>query len=215
MADTTDRRPSLSNALLENDMLFKVLIVGDSGVGKSCLLIRYTDDAFSDCHIATIGVDFKIQTIQMDGKLIKLNMWDTAGQERFRTITQAFYRGTHGVILVFDLTDMDTFTRLPTWLSEIERYTQQKVAMMLVGNKADLKDKRVVDFDVAQDYANKLAIPYLETSAKLSTNVEQAFLTMTAEMKNRVDAGQLIQNSYNPPLRSGSSITGKWYDCAC
>lgn len=175
--------------LLDNDLLFKMLIIGDAGVGKSCLLLRYADNEFSECYISTIGVDFKIRTVEMDGKVIKLNMWDTAGQERFKTITATFYRGAHGVILVFDLTDMESFQNLSGWFKEIDKYGGNRVAKLLVGNKSDMKDKRVVSYEMAQEFANQMGVPYLETSAKTATNVEQAFMTMTAEMKKVFDTG--------------------------
>lgn len=173
--------------LLENDLLFKMLIIGDSGVGKSCLLLRYADNEFSEYYISTIGVDFKIRTIEMDKKIIKLNMWDTAGQDRFKTITSTFYRGAHGVMIVFDVTDMESFQNVRGWLNEIDKYGGVHVAKLLVGNKADLTNKRVVTFEMAQEFANRMGMSYLETSAKTASNVEPAFLTMTAEMKKKSD----------------------------
>lgn len=170
----------------EYDYLFKLLLIGDSGVGKSCLLLRFADDTYTESYISTIGVDFKIRTIELDGKTIKLQIWDTAGQERFRTITSSYYRGAHGIIVVYDCTDEESFTNVKTWLEEINRYACENVNKLLVGNKVDLSAKKVVDFTVAKSYADELGIPFLETSAKNATNVEQAFLTMAAEIKNRV-----------------------------
>jgi len=170
----------------EYDYLFKLLLIGDSGVGKSCLLLRFADDTYTESYISTIGVDFKIRTIELDGKTIKLQIWDTAGQERFRTITSSYYRGAHGIIVVYDITDAQTFTNVKQWLGEIERYACENVNKLLVGNKSDLKDKRKVNEDTAKDFADTLGIPFLETSAKCSTNVEQAFITMATEIKNRM-----------------------------
>ncbi|XP_052274910.1 uncharacterized protein LOC127874563 isoform X1 [Dreissena polymorpha] len=187
MADTLDVG-TYDHSLLDNDLLFKMLIIGDSGVGKSCLLLRYADDEFSDCYISTIGVDFKIRTIEMDGKVIKLNMWDTAGQDRFKTITSTFYRGAHGVILVFDLTDMESFHHIKQWMGEIDKFGGGHVAKMLVGNKSDLKNKRVVSTDMAQNYAEELGIPYIETSAKSSENVDNAFKKIISDIKNSQQA---------------------------
>jgi len=172
----------------EYDYLFKLLLIGDSGVGKSCLLLRFADDTYTESYISTIGVDFKIRTIELDGKTIKLQIWDTAGQERFRTITSSYYRGAHGIIVVYDITDAPTFTNVKQWLGEIERYACENVNKLLVGNKSDLKDKRKVDEATAKDFADSLGIPFLETSAKCSTNVEQAFITMATEIKNRMAA---------------------------
>jgi len=170
----------------EYDYLFKLLLIGDSGVGKSCLLLRFADDTYTDSYISTIGVDFKIRTIELDGKTIKLQIWDTAGQERFRTITSSYYRGAHGIIVVYDITDQESFNNVKQWLQEIERYACDNVSKLLVGNKCDLTAKRAVAHDTAKAYADQLGIPFLETSAKSATNVEQAFLTMAAEIKNRM-----------------------------
>merc|ERR1712199_129095 len=126
------------------DFLFKLLLIGDSGVGKSCLLLRFADDTYQESHISTIGVDFKIRTIQLEGKTIKLQIWDTAGQERFRTITSSYYRGAHGIIVVYDITDEESFNNVKTWLEEILRYACEGVNKLMVGNKCDLASKRVV-----------------------------------------------------------------------
>jgi len=170
----------------EYDYLFKLLLIGDSGVGKSCLLLRFADDTYTESYISTIGVDFKIRTIELEGKTVKLQIWDTAGQERFRTITSSYYRGAHGIIVVYDVTDMDTFTNVKQWLQEIDRYASEGVNKLLVGNKSDLTSKKVVEYSAAKDFADQLAIPFLETSAKNSTNVEQAFLTMAKQIKDRM-----------------------------
>jgi len=170
----------------EHDYLFKLLLIGDSGVGKSCLLLRFADDTYTESYISTIGVDFKIRTIELDGKTIKLQIWDTAGQERFRTITSSYYRGAHGIIVVYDVTDQESFNNVKQWLQEIDRYACENVNKLLVGNKCDLTNKKVVDYTSAKEYADQLGIPFLETSAKNATNVEQAFMTMAAEIKNRV-----------------------------
>ncbi|OWR53800.1 ras-related protein Rab-1A [Danaus plexippus] len=170
----------------EYDYLFKLLLIGDSGVGKSCLLLRFADDTYTESYISTIGVDFKIRTLDLDGKTIKLQIWDTAGQERFRTITSSYYRGAHGIIIVYDCTDQDSFSNVKQWLEEIDRYACDSVNKLLVGNKCDLTTKKAVDYTTAKQYAEQLGIPFLETSAKNSTNVEQAFMTMAAEIKARV-----------------------------
>lgn len=170
----------------EYDYLFKLLLIGDSGVGKSCLLLRFADDTYTESYISTIGVDFKIRTIELEGKTIKLQIWDTAGQERFRTITSSYYRGAHGIIVAYDVTDQESFNNVKQWLQEIDRYACENVNKLLVGNKSDLTTKKVVDYTTAKEFADQLNIPFLETSAKNATNVEQAFMTMAAEIKNRM-----------------------------
>jgi len=168
------------------DYLFKLLLIGDSGVGKSSLLLRFADDTYTESYISTIGVDFKIRTVDIEGKTVKLQIWDTAGQERFRTITSSYYRGAHGIIVVYDVTDEDSFSNVKQWLNEIDRYANENVNKLLVGNKSDLVSKKKVDFETATAFANEIGIPFLETSAKTSTNVEQAFVTMAQEIKQRV-----------------------------
>nr|GMC80701.1 GTP-binding protein YPTM2 [Ipomoea batatas] len=168
-----------------SDYLFKLLLIGDSGVGKSCLLLRFADDSYLESYISTIGVDFKIRTVEQDGKTIKLQIWDTAGQERFRTITSSYYRGAHGIIVVYDVTDQESFNNVKQWLSEIDRYASENVNKLLVGNKCDLTAQKVVSYETAKAFADEIGIPFMETSAKNATNVEQAFMAMAATIKDR------------------------------
>ncbi|KAK2982195.1 hypothetical protein RJ640_024940 [Escallonia rubra] len=181
-----------------SDYLFKLLLIGDSSVGKSCLLLRFADDSYVDSYISTIGVDFKIRTVEQDGKTVKLQIWDTAGQERFRTITSSYYRGAHGIIIVYDVTEMESFNNVKQWLSEIDRYANDSVCKLLVGNKCDLVENKVVDTEMAKAFADELGIPFLETSAKDSINVEQAFLTMAGEIKKKMG---------NQPAANKKSVT--------
>jgi len=167
----------------EYDFLFKLLIIGDSGVGKSCLLLRFSDDIFTDSFISTIGVDFKIKTVDIEGVKIKLQIWDTAGQERFRTITSSYYRGAHGIIVVYDVTDQKSFDNITKWLKEIDTFAGGAVQKLLVGNKCDLVNERTITMEQGKALAEGLKIPFVETSAKSSTNVEQAFLMMAKDIK--------------------------------
>jgi len=189
----------------EYDYLFKLLLIGDSGVGKSCLLLRFADDTYTESYISTIGVDFKIRTIQLDGKTIKLQIWDTAGQERFRTITSSYYRGAHGIIVVYDTTEAETFNNVKQWLHEIDRYATEGVNKLLVGNKSDLTTKKQVETQTAKEFAESLAIPFLETSAKNATNVEQAFMTMASEIKNRMATAPTAKLGNQTTLPMGKS----------
>lgn len=170
------------------DYLFKLVLIGDSGVGKSCLLLRFADDNFTDSYISTIGVDFRFRTVTIDKKTVKLQIWDTAGQERFRTITSAYYRGADGIIMVYDVTSSDSFEHVEEWLSEVDRYANENTAKLLVGNKADLIEEKQVTEETAQTFAETLGISFIETSAKTATNVDTAFLTMAKELINNRDA---------------------------
>lgn len=198
----------------EYDYLFKLLLIGDSGVGKSCLLLRFADKTYTDSYISTIGVDFKIRTIELEGKTIKLQIWDTAGQERFRTITSSYYRGAHGIIVVYDVTDKETFDHVKQWLNEIERYASAEVQKLLVGNKCDLVSKKDVPTETAQAFAEKIEIPFLETSAKAATRVEEAFLLMATEIKNTI----AVQTTASSPQtvnfsKGGTSVENKGGCC--
>ncbi|KAG7222635.1 hypothetical protein INR49_026244 [Caranx melampygus] len=126
------------------DLLFKLLLIGDSGVGKTCVLFRFSDDAFNTTFISTIGIDFKIKTVELQGKKIKLQIWDTAGQERFHTITTSYYRGAMGIMLVYDITNAKSFENISKWLRNIDEHANEDVERMLLGNKCDMEDKRVV-----------------------------------------------------------------------
>ncbi|KAF3637397.1 hypothetical protein FXO37_24937 [Capsicum annuum] len=183
------------------DYLFKLLLIGDSGVGKSCLLLRFADDSYLESYISTIGVDFKIRTVEQDGKTIKLQIWDTAGQERFRTITSSYYRGAHGIIVVYDVTDQESFNNVKQWLNEIDRYASDSVNKLLVGNKCDLTAQKVVATETAQAFADEIGIPFMETSAKSATNVEQAFMAMSASIKNRMAANPAANNARPPTVQ--------------
>eukprot|EP00794_Sanderia_malayensis_P009561 gene9561-10549_t len=168
------------------DYLFKILLVGDSGVGKSSLLLRFADDTFCESYISTIGVDFKIKTVHLDDKVVKLQIWDSAGQERFRTLTTTYYRGAHGIIIVYDVTDRNTFINCGAWLSEIERHACEGVLKMIVGNKCDKHDEREVDREAAVSFSEKLGFTFLEASAKDDVNVNRLFMSMAAELKEKL-----------------------------
>ncbi|XP_049280388.1 ras-related protein Rab-35 [Anopheles maculipalpis] len=178
----------------EYDHLFKLLIIGDSGVGKSSLLIRFSDNTFSGSYITTIGVDFKIRTVVINGERVKLQIWDTAGQERFRTITNTYYRGTHGVIVVYDVTNGESFGNVKRWLQEIESNCDI-VNKVLVGNKNDDPTRKVVTTEDAERFANQMEIKLFETSAKDNINVEEMFLAITEQVLRHKKQTQKQQQS--------------------
>mmetsp|Transcript_38804 Transcript_38804/g.122296 ORF Transcript_38804/g.122296 Transcript_38804/m.122296 type:complete len:227 (-) Transcript_38804:135-815(-) len=157
------------------DYLVKLLLIGDSGVGKSCLLLRFSDDSFTTSFITTIGIDFKIRTIEQEGKRLKLQIWDTAGQERFRTITTAYYRGAMGILLVYDVTDEQSFNNIRNWMRQIQQHASDNVNKILIGNKCDMLDKKVIETARGQALADEFGIKFFETSAKNNINVEKAF----------------------------------------
>jgi Ras-related protein Rab-1A len=189
----------------EYDYLFKILLIGDSGVGKSCILLRFADDVFSESHISTIGVDFKIRTVEIHNKVAKLQIWDTAGQERFRTITSSYYRGAHAMMIVYDVSDLQSFHNVKNWLQECDRYAQENVIKILVGNKCD-SPKRQVTYDMGKEFADSLGIQFVETSAKNGVNVEKAFMIVT-EMLYGVMRTKVV-----PQPRPGVTFPGKQID---
>jgi len=168
------------------DFLIKLLLIGDSAVGKSCLLLRFCDDAWTPSFITTIGIDFKIRTIELDGKRIKLQIWDTAGQERFRTITTAYYRGAMGILLVYDITNRLSFDDIQGWHNNIEQHASDGVNKILVGNKSDWTDKRAVSKEEGQELADRLGLKFIETSAKENKGVEEGFFTLARDIKTRL-----------------------------
>eukprot|EP00919_Chromeraceae_sp_WS-2016_P059243 GHVR01140775.1.p1 GENE.GHVR01140775.1~~GHVR01140775.1.p1 ORF type:complete len:209 (+),score=47.43 GHVR01140775.1:214-840(+) len=172
------------------DILFKIVLIGDSGVGKSNLLLRFADDQFTESYISTIGVDFRFRTVTIDGKLVKLQIWDTAGQERFRTITSAYYRGVDGLMIVYDTSDEKSFLHLRDWLTEAEQYTPPQVTKMAIGNKCDLTEKREVSTADAQARAEELSMMFMETSAKDASNVEAAFINIAKTLLDKKGSAQ-------------------------
>lgn len=167
------------------DMIMKLLLVGDSGVGKSCLLLRFVEDKFNTSFITTIGIDFKIRTIESKGKKIKLQVWDTAGQERFRTITTAYYRGAMGIILVYDVTDSRTFENVETWFQTVTQYANDDAQIFLVGNKCDDEESRQVSTEQGRALAEKLGILFTEASAKTNENVDTIFYELASLIQEK------------------------------
>jgi len=170
----------------EYDYLFKVVLIGDSGVGKSNLLSRFTRNDFNMESKSTIGVEFATRTIVVDGKTIKAQIWDTAGQEKYRAITSAYYRGAVGALLVYDITRTGTFEHLERWLTELLSHEDKDIVVMLVGNKYDLRHLRTVSTEQAKEFSEKHSVSLIETSALDCTNVEKAFTDILTQIYSTV-----------------------------
>eukprot|EP00762_Andalucia_godoyi_P002200 ANDGO_07603.mRNA.1 Ras-related protein rab-11.1 len=172
------------------DYLFKIVLIGDSGVGKSNLLSRFTRNEFNLESKSTIGVEFATRSITVDSKTIKAQIWDTAGQERYRAITSAYYRGAVGALLVYDIAKHATYENVERWLKELREHADSHIVIMLVGNKCDLRHLRAVTTDEAKGFAEKHGLNFMETSALDSTNVELSFQTILTEIfKNMTKPG--------------------------
>jgi len=178
-----------------------LLLLGDSGVGKSCLLLRFSEDEFTSSFITTIGIDFKTKNMTLDGEIVKLQIWDTAGQERFRTITSAYYRGAMGIVLVYDITDEPSFNNIRNWIRNINEHASDRVNKILVGNKCDMdaNRKRAVPQSRGAALAKEYNMPFYETSAKSNTNVEEVFVHITRDILKRLNKEQAMSRQCASP----------------
>ncbi|KAM4572708.1 ras-related protein Rab-19 [Odontesthes bonariensis] len=182
------------------DFLFKIILVGDSDVGKTCIVQSFKSGIFIEKQQNTIGVDFTVRTLDIDGKKVKMQVWDTAGQERFRTITQSYYRSAHGAMVAYDISRHSTFESVPHWIREVEQYGAASVVLILIGNKSDLHAQRQALFEDACTLAeNHSALAALETSAKEAQNVEAAFILMARELMARNGMTITDESSQNSP----------------
>eukprot|EP01017_Pseudomicrothorax_dubius_P036446 TRINITY_DN5216_c0_g1_i3.p1 TRINITY_DN5216_c0_g1~~TRINITY_DN5216_c0_g1_i3.p1 ORF type:complete len:216 (-),score=48.70 TRINITY_DN5216_c0_g1_i3:125-772(-) len=166
----------------EYDFLFKIVLVGDSGVGKSCLLLRFADDSFNENYLATIGVDFRFKTIEIDQSTVKLQMWDTAGQEKFRCITNAYYKGADAVVIVFDTNNRTSFENVSLWLDQVQEFASEEVEVILAGNKCDLQYTREVNVDEILEYSKANRLTYHEVSAKMNIKVFELFVSLSKRL---------------------------------
>ncbi|MBA0860054.1 hypothetical protein Goshw_013513 [Gossypium schwendimanii] len=192
------------------DYVFKVVLIGDSAVGKSQILARFARNEFSLDSKATIGVEFQSRTLVIEHKSVKAQIWDTAGQERYRAVTSAYYRGAVGAMLVYDISKRQTFDHIPRWLEELRGHADKNIVIILIGNKSDLENQRAVSTEDAKEFAQKEGLFFLETSALEATNVEAAFLTVLNEIFNIVNKKNLVaaenQGNDNPATLAGKKI---------
>ena len=198
----------------EYDFIFKILLLGNSDVGKSSIILRYVDNSWSDTFVPTIGVDFKVKSLDVDNKSIKMQIWDTAGQERFRNVISSYFKGSHGILLIYDITNDDSFKNLDNWLSQIEEYANKNVLKILIGNKKDLEEERQVPTDKGQAFANSYGMQFIETSAKEDTNINEAFEILAKAMikcntENKI--GQ--EKTETKKLNSGKDLKTKKKCC--
>ena len=199
------------------DFIFKVLLLGNSDVGKSSLLLRYVDSVWNDAFVPTIGVDFKVKTLTINEKKVKMQIWDTAGQERFRTVVSTYFRGAHGILLLYDVTNRDSFKNLESWLIEIEKNAKEKVLKILIGNKCDLTDDREIQSDEGKAFALRNGMEFMETSAKMNTNVSEAFETLGKLMIefNSKSNTTSQKNNQNKNLKASSGMDLKTKKGCC
>lgn len=192
----------------EYDYLFKVVLIGDSGVGKSNLLSRFTRNEFNLESKSTIGVEFATKSINVDGKVVKAQIWDTAGQERYRAITSAYYRGAVGALLVYDISKHVTFENVERWLKELRDHAEPNIVVMLVGNKSDLRHRRTVPTEEAMTFAENNSLAFIETSALDSTGVEEAFRQILTEIYRLMSRKTIAaEGSPSSSLPAGQTLT--------
>ncbi|XP_028455232.1 RAB3D, member RAS oncogene family, b [Perca flavescens] len=213
------QQPSPKDAADQNfDYMFKLLIIGNSSVGKTSFLFRYADDSFTSAFVSTVGIDFKVKTVFRNDKRIKLQIWDTAGQERYRTITTAYYRGAMGFLLMYDITNQESFSAVQDWATQIKTYSWDNAQVILVGNKCDLEDDRVVPTEDSQRLAEELGFQFFEASAMDNINVKQVFerlVDVICEKMNETMEGDLnlVTNHRNQTLKD--SPADSHGGCAC
>jgi Ras-related protein Rab-1A len=175
------------------DYLFKILLIGNPSVGKSSIFSQYVDNNYYDLGVSTLGLDFKIKTIKTDNKYIKLQIWDTGGQERFKTITRSYYRGCHGIIIVFDITNRNSFDNIRNWIYEINNHSEN-TCNILVGNKLDLIDKREITYKEGKEFADMYDLKYIEVSASNNINIDNIFDFLSKELIEQTNKNLKIYN---------------------
>ena len=161
---------------MSDDCVYKILLLGDTSVGKTCFLLKYTDNKFQIKHMSTIGLDYRVKSITLkSGKPVKLQLWDTAGQDRFRAITKSYYKSANGVILIYDITSIQTFDNVKPWISQIKEQSSQDIVIYIVGNKTDMEEERKIKTEEGKKLADEYGFPFIETSAKSGLNINETF----------------------------------------
>ena len=197
--------------------LFKLVLIGNTGVGKSSLLFRFSENVWEDKFIPTIGVDFvrifiiisqKLKTLEVDGKKVKLQIWDTAGQEKFRNINASYYKGANGILVVYDITNRETFDGLTSWLIEIEKNSSKDVYKLLIGNKNDLDEKRQITYNEGKEFASINGMEFFETSAKTAYKVQDAFELLTRDIIRIIikEKKKMVKKEKPVKLDSGANL---------
>ena len=199
---------ALADGAMSYAYLFKYIIIGDTGVGKSCLLLQFTDKRFQPVHDLTIGVEFGARMITIDNRQIKLQIWDTAGQESFRSITRSYYRGAAGALLVYDITRRETFNHLTSWLDDARQHSNSNMTIMLIGNKSDLEHRRTVTYEEGQAFANEHGLVFMETSAKTASNVEDSFINTAKKIYDKIQQGVFDVSNENLGIKVGMAGGG-------
>ncbi|MBN3287486.1 RAB43 protein, partial [Polyodon spathula] len=197
------------------DFLFKIVLIGDAGVGKTCVVQRFKSGIFVERQGSTIGVDFTMKTMDIQGKRVKLQIWDTAGQERFRTITQSYYRSANGAIIAYDISKKGSFASVPRWIEDVKKYAGSNIVQLLIGNKSDLTELREVQFEEAQALASQFDLfDTVETSAKDCSNVEEAFAKVASELMLR-HGGPMFNENVTDSIKLNSKDVGESWGCGC
>lgn len=201
----------------DDNYCFKILTIGESGVGKTCILRMFVEGKFLKNHLATIGIDFKTKNIEVEGTSIKLKIWDTAGQERFRNITNQYYKGADGIVLVFDLTDQKSFDKIREWMAQIKANTRsEEIAVVLLGNKCDAEPKVIQKNDAISLGEELGKIQYFETSASLNIGITESFTYLAKEILNKKNI--TLKNGQTPQgkgmnIADGGKTPGKKKEC--
>ncbi|XP_013381633.1 ras-related protein Rab-3 isoform X2 [Lingula anatina] len=219
MASANDSKWQKDAADQNFDYMFKLLIIGNSSVGKTSFLFRYADDSFTSAFVSTVGIDFKVKTVFRQDKRVKLQIWDTAGQERYRTITTAYYRGAMGFILMYDVTNEESFNAVQDWCTQIKTHAWPNTSVILVGNKCDLEDQRNVTTKHGQKLADQLGLEFFETSAKENINVKAVFERLVdiicEKMSESLDSDPTIVSNQRGGTRLTETPNQQASNCQC